>query len=102
MVEVITLVQGDDLGLDFSVLGGEEELEHIQDVIFSCAEQGIKRNCTKVDDNLYYLGISSEETKNFIPKICSFDITVRFYDGEITTTVYQNKLQVLRKRNKID
>lgn len=101
MVEVITLVQGDDLGLDLNVLGGEE-IEFIKEVIFSCAEQGIVKRCTKVDDNLYYLEISSEETKEFVPKICSFDITLRFYDGEIVTALFQNKLQVLRKRNKIE
>ena len=101
MVEVITLIQGDDLGLDFQMHGGEEVIE-IQEVVFSCAEQGIIKRCTKIDDDLYCLAISSEETSKFIPKMSSFDITLRFFDGKIVTTIFQNRLQILRKRNKIE
>lgn len=101
MVDVITLIQGDDLDLDLQMYGGEEVIR-IQEVIFSCAEQGIIRRCTKIDNNLYHLTISSEETKKFIPKISSFDITLRYFDGKIVTTVFQNRLQILRKRNKIE
>lgn len=101
MNKVIKLIQGDDFGLDLNVIGGAEA-EEIQDVIFSCFEENIIKEFTKINDNLYYLKIPSEETKSFIPKIVSFDITLRFNDGEIMTALFQNKLEVLKKRNKIE
>ena len=98
---VIRLVQGDELSFDLNVLGGDEILE-IERMIFSCDEQEVIKDCTKLNDSLYYLQIPSEETKNFKPKIVSFDITLQFTDGEIVTVVFQNKLEVLKKRNKIE
>lgn len=101
-MEIITLIQGDDLGLDFEINGEEEILREIKDVIFSCKDENIVKKCTKIEENLYFLDIFAEETKNFVPKIASFDITIQFLDGRVVTKIYQNKLQVLEKRNKID
>ena len=100
MTEVIRLVQGDELSQDLNVTGGDE-VQDIEELIFSCAEQNIIKNCTKISENLYFLQIPSEETKTFIPKIASFDITLKFNDGEILTAIFQNKLEILKKRNKI-
>lgn len=101
MTGVIRLVQGDEFSLDLNIIGGDE-IQEIEKMIFSCEEQEIIKECTKINDSLYYLQIPSEETKNFKPKIVSFDITLRFIDGEIVTAVFQNKLEVLKKRNKIE
>ena len=101
MTGVIRLVQGDEFSLDLNIIGGDK-IQEIEKMIFSCEEQEIIKECTKINDSLYYLQIPSEETKNFKPKIVSFDITLRFIDGEIVTAVFQNKLEVLKKRNKIE
>ena len=101
-MEIITLIQGDDLGLDLEINGDEEILQEIKDVFFSCKDENISKKCTKIDENLYFLDISAEKTKLFVPKIASFDITLQFIDGRVVTKVYQNKLQILKKRNKIE
>lgn len=98
---IIRLVQGDEFSLDLNIIGGDE-IQEITEVVFSCSEEHIVKHCTKINDSLYYLQISSEETKDFIPKIVSFDITLRFTDGETVTAIFQNKLEVLKKRNKIE
>ena len=102
MMEIITLVQGDDLGLDLEVTGAEEVVQDIKEMIFSCLDEKITRKCTRIEDNLYYMEITSEESQSFVPKIATFDITIRFNDGKVVTKVYQNKLQVLKKRNRIE
>ena len=101
MIEVLQLVQGDIFELTLTVTGGDETME-IDSIYFSCRDQKIVKKFESLGDNLYFISISPDETKKLNPKITSFDITVIFDDGGIVTEVYQNKLEILRKRNLIE
>jgi len=101
MSKVFKLVQGDIFELNLTVTGGDETAE-VDKIYFSCRDQGIVKQFENLGDDLYFISISPDETKKFNPKITSFDITVIFDDGGILTEVFQNKLEVLRKRNLIE
>ena len=98
---VLSVVQGDIFDLNLS-LESDDEILDIEKIIFSCRDQNVVAEFNDLGDYNYYLEIPGEETKNFIPKVSSFDITIVFVDGETLTTAYQNRLQVLRKFNLIE
>ena len=100
MLKILQMVQGDDFELTISVHGGEE-CEDIESIYFSSQDLNVSKKFQDIGDGLYYISFPCEETRQFIPKIANFDITIRFIDGETITALFQNKLEILRKGNKI-
>lgn len=97
MDNVLSIIQGDTFEIELTV--GGVGVEILDKITFTCNDQGIVQDFKRVDDGIYYLRVESEKTKNFTPKVSSFDITGTFVDGEKVTATYQNKLLVLRKEN---
>ena len=98
---ILSIVQGDVFDLNISFESDDEILD-IEKVIFSCKDQNVVVEFQELEDYNYYLEIPGEVTKNFIPRVSSFDINIVFIDGETLTMAYQNRLQVLRKFNKVE
>lgn len=97
---VLSLIQGDVFEIDLKV--GEECALDVESIVFSSKEQKFTKEFRKISERDYFLEIPGSITKGFIPKVSSYDISVRFMDGEIMTAIYQNKLIVHRKDNSVE
>lgn len=100
MVNVLRLIQGDVFELNITILDYDKTLE-IEEMYFSCQEEKVIKKFEKVGDNEFYIVIPSEETRKFVPTITDFDVTVKFFDGEDLTFLFEGKIEILKKRNGI-
>lgn len=96
----LSVVQGDILEVYFILEGISSE--EISSVFFSCAEQSISEECEySEEEGGYRLRLESDVTEGLAPIYGSYDLTVRFSDGNDFTALYEGDFAVLKKRNAI-
>ena len=100
MLNILRLIQGDVFELNITILD-YDKVPEIEEMYFSCLEENIIKKFEKVTENEFYMVIPSAETKSFVPNITNFDVTVKFFDGEDLTFLFEGKIEILKKRNKI-
>lgn len=96
----ITLIAGDILEVYFVL----ENIDHeqVEEVIFTCADKGIQNVCEySEEDDGFCLRLDSEETRELECGMATYDLTIRYADGNDFTAVYENALNILPKRNKV-
>lgn len=93
----IMVVQGDILEAYFQFTGLERTA--VDKVYFVSRGEQLEVECPYVDDAGYCLRLTSEQTENFVPKICSYDLIAKLTDGNILTALRQRIFAVLKKRN---
>lgn len=92
----LTIIQGDTLSLTIRL--ENVELTSIDKVYFSCSELNITKAFEQRDD-IFELNIDCEETCDFKPSVCCYDITILFTNKKVKTIEYRGKISVLKKVN---
>lgn len=94
----INIIQGDSCVKEIQIVG--LSLDLIEGLYFSCEKLNL---CKKLElqDDIYVLEFTSEETMNF-PKIyTTFDLTINFVGGSTKTVLFCDSFNVYEKRNKV-
>ena len=101
----ICLIQGDDFNIVYQFTDGKGSILDntiISKVYMACEALGYQAQL--IWDTTYCgfaLSIPATQTANFIQTVSNYDITVYFVSNTIQTEIYQAKIQVLLKRNKV-
>lgn len=95
----IEVIQGDTLSLAIRL--ENVNLSSIDKVYFSCSEFNITKAFEQKED-VFELSIDCDETCNFEPLTCCYDITIHFTDKTVKTIEYRGKLTVLKKVNRVN
>lgn len=96
----LLLIAGDILEVYFSF--ENIDVSSIEEVIFICAEKQIEATLEySSTEQAYALRLESEDTADIEPGIASYDLTIKFADGNYFTAVYENALNVLPKNNRL-
>lgn len=97
----VMVMQGDILEVYFELDGIAPEA--VKTVYFSSDKANLLVYCpySQFRDG-YCLRIGSEYTELMRPIICSYDLTVEFYDGNRITVIHEGCFAVLKKRNFIE
>lgn len=102
----ISVVQGDTLRKYFALLDAQgdplDELA-VSAMWFTCAGLII---CRKLDydpaEGGWLLTLTSTETSMLPPVAASYDLTVEFSSGIVSTMVYKGNIKVLKKENPLE
>ena len=94
----LKLIQGDSFQVNVTLDNVDNLI--IDSIIFSCSALGL---CKKLEHDLnkWVFKLTSSETKNFPKFIGDYDLTIKFIDGNTTTVIYRNSIEVLPKTNDI-
>lgn len=96
----IKIIQGDTYTLDIDFEG--ITLDLINNIYFSCDELSICKKLNKyVEENLFRLFISSEESKEYPSGVYNYDLTVEFAGETVKTVQYRSIITILEKNNKV-
>lgn len=96
----ITVIAGDILEVYFLLENIDNE--QVENVIFSCADKGIEVVCAYSEEEKgFCLRLESEDTAALECGLVTYDLTIKYPDGNYFTAVYENALNVLPKRNKV-
>lgn len=96
---MLTIIQGDTHN---STVTAESGADLIEELWFTSKYLGISQRLTKINDTQWLITFDTDFTCDC--KVChtSFDITAILKDNQVNTLVYEGKLCVLKKENKID
>lgn len=96
----IVVIQGDSYNKNVEIKG--IDLANIEGVYISCSQFNV---CQKLIYDLmlekYVFSLSSAVTKEFVPKVANYDLTIKFTDSKIKTLVYKARFVVLAKTNEV-
>lgn len=96
----ITVIQGDILEVYFALENIPSD--NIDKVFFTCKCKGIDAECEySEEEDGYCLRLESEETRDLPAGVSTYDLTIRFTDGNDFTAVYNGAFSVLEKRNPV-
>ena len=101
----ITVIQGDDVNFVYQFVDANGNILNtltISTVYMTCSDLNFQTTLTY--DTLYQgfaLSIPAATTATFAQMLTNYDLTVYFIDDIIQTEVYDAKLQVLLKKNKV-
>lgn len=97
----IVIIQGDTSQTNVTIEGVDHEA--IQEVYFSCGKLGLSKQLSyDSESGIYILLFTSEETSSFKPIVTNFDITLKLFNDEIITGLYQGRIIVSDKNNPVE
>ena len=96
---MLKIIQGDTLNLTITVEAGAELIEELW---FSSKYLNISKQLTKINDTQYLATFDAEFTCDCKTCLTTYDITAILKDNQVSTLVYQEELQVLKKENAIN
>lgn len=94
----IEIIQGDSFEATLTI-NGLTDLSAVSRVCFASDFFGISKPLTQEGDN-FVLRLTPSETIQMKVGISDFDITLTFYDDNVATVIYRDKIRVLPKVNK--
>lgn len=98
----IHIIQGDNASFLFNITDEKNNvIPNITSVIFSCSRLNLKKNLVNIGNGDYELNFSAEETKNFSPCTCTYDITIKIENVMVHTVVKNEVFYVHKKENPI-
>lgn len=96
----ISIIQGDSYTREISFKGIDIEL--IDKIYFSSCGLNICKGLNKdIDNKLFVLHLTSNETSNFNVGVFDFDLTVKFTNKDIKTIQYKSIISILEKCNMV-
>ena len=96
---MISIIQGDTKNVTFTLTGGDASI--VDTLVFSSMGLGVSQELVKINDTDWMLIFDSEFTSSCRLCTTTFDLTAFCDDNQIQTVVYQGKIEVLKKVNKI-
>ena len=94
----IEIIKGDTLPISIIV---DEGIELIEEIYFTSSSLGINRKANYIEENIYQLIISSEETQEFKERFATYDITAILKNTHIKTTIYNGYIYIYEKENNL-
>lgn len=94
----LEIIQGDTFLL--TVKFKNTNLDSIDEVYFSCKELGLVQAFVR-NGEYYDLELTCDQTCEFKPVICCYDITVKFKDTRTKTAEYRGSLRIYEKVNEV-
>lgn len=96
----ITIIAGDILEVYF--VFENIDSTQIESVVFTCADKGIEAVCEySAEEEGFGLRLNSENTALLESGLATYDLTIKYSDGNYFTAIYENALHVLPKHNKV-
>ena len=98
----ISIIQGDSYEATLEI-SGLTNVSIVDKCVFSSSYLGICKelNLSSSDEAKYILSFTAEETSKMEPSISDFDITIFFTDDSVATVIYQGKIKIFNKKNKV-
>ncbi|MGN1060146.1 MAG: hypothetical protein ACI4QN_00285, partial [Candidatus Coproplasma sp.] len=97
----LSFIAGDIFEAYFKLENIDKSL--IEEVVFTCSAKGVQATCEySEDEEAYCLRLESAETAELETGIANYDLTIKFLDGQNFTAIYENALNILPKRNKLN
>lgn len=101
----ITVIQGDDFEMIYQFMDCDGNIlddTSITNVYMSCDKLEYQTNLVwNTTYQGWMLTILNELTTNFAQCVTTYDLTVYFLNSKIQTEIYEAKMTVLLKRNKV-
>lgn len=96
---MIQIIQGDTKNVTFTITG--DDAKSINNIVFSSLGLSLVQDLVKINDNDWMLVLDSNFTSNCRLCSTSFDLTAFLEGNQIQTVIYQGKIEILKKVNKV-